>query len=61
MIKIGSLVRYNSRLLLALEEQPDGHGYTDGWWRCSEIGTNRIRIYDPKQLAVVMTEEEFYL
>jgi hypothetical protein len=61
MIKIGSLVRYNSRLLLVLGRNPDEYGYADGWWRCSEIGTNRIRIYCPKQLAIVKSEKEFYL
>jgi hypothetical protein len=61
MIKTGSLVRYNSRLLLVLGQHPDEYGYADGWWRCAEIGTNRVRIYCPEQLAIVKSEKEFYL
>ena len=60
-MKAGDLVQYNSRLLLVLEPNPDEYGYNDGWWRCQEIGTNRIRIYSPTQLTVIKTVEQFYL
>jgi hypothetical protein len=60
-VKAGDLVKYNSRLLLVLEPNPDEYGYNDGWWRCQEIGTNRIRIYSPGQLTVIKTEAQFYL
>ena len=60
-MKAGDLVKYNSRLLLVLEPNPDEYGYNDGWWRCQEIGTNRIRIYSPTQLTVIKTVEQFYL
>lgn len=59
-IKPGDLVRYNSRLLLVLGRHEES-GYADGWMRCMETGTNRVRIYHPGQLAIVKTEEEFYL
>ena len=60
-MKAGDLVQYNSRLLLVLEPNPDEYGYNDGWRRCMEVGTNRIRIYSPTQLTVIKTEAQFYL
>jgi hypothetical protein len=60
-MKAGDLVQYNSRLLLVLEPTPDEYGYNDGWWRCMEVGTNRVRIYSPTQLTVIKSEEQFYL
>ena len=60
-MKAGDLVKYNSRLLLVLGPNPDEYGYADGWGKCMEVGTNRVRIYSPTQLTVVKTEEEFYL
>jgi hypothetical protein len=60
-MKAGDLVKYNSRILLVLEPSPDDYGYAAGWWRCQEVGTNRIRIYSPTQLAVIKTEAQFYL
>ena len=60
-MKPGDLVKYNSRLLLALGPNPNEFGYCDGWWRCAEVGTNRVRIYSPHQLTVIKTEAQFYL
>ncbi len=60
-MKVGDLVKYNSRLLLVLGEQSDNEGYTHGWYRCMEVGTNRVRIYSPTQLTVIKTEAQFYL
>ena len=60
-MKAGDLVKYNSRLLLVLGPNPDDYGYAAGWWRCQEIGTNRVRIYSPTQLTIIKTEKEFYL
>ena len=60
-MKAGDLVQYNSRLLLVLEPNPDEYGYNVGWWRCAEVGTNRVRIYSPGQLTVIKTEAQFYL
>ena len=59
-MKAGDLVQYNSRLLLVLGPNPDDYGYAAGWWRCQEIGTNRVRIYSPTQLTIIKTEKEFY-
>ena len=60
-MKAGDLVQYNSRLLLVLGPNADDYGYAAGWWRCQEVGTNRIRIYSPTQLTVIKTEAQFYL
>jgi len=68
-MKPGTLVRYNSRLLLVLgktavikrrSKKADTLN-TDGWYRCIECGTNTIRAYHPGQLTVIKTKEEFYL
>jgi len=68
-MKPGTLVRYNSRLLLVLgktavikrrSKKADTLN-TDGWYRCIECGTNTIRVYHPGQLTVIETKEEFYI
>ena len=69
-MKAGTLVRYNSRLLLVLgktavikrrSSKKASTLNTDGWYRCIECGTNTIRVYHPGQLTIIKTEKEFYL
>ena len=68
-MKPGTLVRYNSRLLLVLgktavirrRSKKASTLNTDGWYRCIECGTNTIRVYHPGQLTIIKTEEELYL
>jgi len=60
-MKAGSLVRYNSRLLLVLRPHSDEYGNYDGWVEAVEVGTNRHRIYDARVLTLIKSEKEFYL
>ena len=68
-MKPGTLVRYNSRLLLVLgktavirrRSKKANTLNTDGWYRCIECGTNTIRVYHPGQLTIIKTEAELYL
>jgi hypothetical protein len=60
-MKAGDLVKYKSRLLLVLGMQEDNQGYTDGWYRCMEVDTSRVRIYHPTQLTIIKSPEQFYL
>jgi len=68
-MKAGTLVRYNSRLLLVLgktavirrRSKKANTLNTDGWYRCIECGTNTIRVYHPGQLTIIKTEAELYL
>ncbi len=58
-MKPGDLVQYNSRLLLVVGKSE--FKQYEGWWRCQEVGTNRIRIYHPGQLVIIKSIEDFYL